>query len=229
MGHTQRLGRLAFHPAGAHVGTASYDGTWRLWDVETAAMLVEQEGHSRSVYIVAFQADGSLAASGSLDAYGAHSCTSMLQQSCRGVAAWFYSGSMPPPTICHPSTLCKSGTPMLGSELCLGANCGQSAPLAIDMWSLQLKLPRQRYAHDKGAVSLHGSNEHIASPLNSPGEQCSMYWQQTYAPLQSVHDLEGRWPFRSLIAPVHGRAALGPAHGAQHHGIGGSRGRCAVR
>lgn len=69
-GHTLRLGRLAFHPMGQHLATASYDETWRLWDVETGQSLVEQEGHSRSVYTVAFHRDGSLAASGGLDAIG---------------------------------------------------------------------------------------------------------------------------------------------------------------
>ena len=70
-GHTQRLGRVAFHPAGAHFGTASFDGTWRLWDVSTGDCLLEQEGHSRAVYALAFHPDGSLAASAGLDAHGA--------------------------------------------------------------------------------------------------------------------------------------------------------------
>lgn len=70
-GHSQRLGRVAFHPAGQLFGTASFDGTWRLWDIATGEALLEQEGHSRSVYALAFHPDGSLAASGGLDAYGA--------------------------------------------------------------------------------------------------------------------------------------------------------------
>ena len=69
-GHTDRLGRVAFHPMGQHFATASFDTTWRLWDVESGVCLLEQEGHSRSVYTVAFQCDGSLAASGGLDAIG---------------------------------------------------------------------------------------------------------------------------------------------------------------
>ncbi|GAB4822458.1 hypothetical protein N2152v2_009504 [Parachlorella kessleri] len=69
-GHSDRLGRIAFHPAGRHLGTASYDLTWRLWDCETGHCLLEQEGHSRSVYTVAFQCDGSLAISGGMDAVG---------------------------------------------------------------------------------------------------------------------------------------------------------------
>lgn len=69
-GHTQRLGRVSFHPMGDHFGTASFDGTWRLWDISTGDTLLEQEGHSRAVYALAFHPDGSLAASGGLDAFG---------------------------------------------------------------------------------------------------------------------------------------------------------------
>ena len=67
-GHTDRLARVAWHPHGSLVGTASYDRTWRLWDVERGTCLVEQEGHSSGVYTVAFHPDGSLAISGGLDA-----------------------------------------------------------------------------------------------------------------------------------------------------------------
>ena len=69
-GHSDRLGRIAFHPMGQHVASASFDLTWRLWDVNTGVCLLEQEGHSRAVYTVAFQCDGSLAASGGMDSYG---------------------------------------------------------------------------------------------------------------------------------------------------------------
>ena len=50
--------------------TASFDMTWRLWDVEKGMCLSEQEGHSRPVYTVAFHPDGSLAASAGLDSIG---------------------------------------------------------------------------------------------------------------------------------------------------------------
>ncbi|CAA7057093.1 unnamed protein product [Microthlaspi erraticum] len=46
----------------------NFDKTWRLWDVNTGAELLLQEGHSRSVYGLAFQQDGALAASSGLDA-----------------------------------------------------------------------------------------------------------------------------------------------------------------
>lgn len=66
-GHLERLARCAWHPMGDHVATASYDKTWRLWDVETGAELLLQEGHSRAVYSVAFQCDGALVATGGMD------------------------------------------------------------------------------------------------------------------------------------------------------------------
>ena len=62
-----RLGRCAFHPSGRVVGTACFDTTWKVWDVERGQELYEQEGHSRAVYTVAFHPDGSLAATGGLD------------------------------------------------------------------------------------------------------------------------------------------------------------------
>lgn len=69
-GHTNRLGKVAFHPCGSYFGTASFDGTWRLWDIESGETLLDQEGHSRAVYSLSFHPDGSLALSGGLDSYG---------------------------------------------------------------------------------------------------------------------------------------------------------------
>ena len=69
-GHTDRLARISFHPSGTCVGTASFDKTWRLWDVNTGVNLLEQEGHSKEVYSLSFQCDGSLALSCGLDAIG---------------------------------------------------------------------------------------------------------------------------------------------------------------
>lgn len=56
--------RVAFHPSGRYLGSASFDGTWRLWDIEKHTELLLQEGHSKEVYVVRFQDDGALSASG---------------------------------------------------------------------------------------------------------------------------------------------------------------------
>jgi U4/U6 small nuclear ribonucleoprotein PRP4 len=69
-GHSDRLGRCAFHPSGALLATASFDATWRLWDVERGTELMCQEGHGRAVVCVAFQRDGALALSGGMDGHG---------------------------------------------------------------------------------------------------------------------------------------------------------------
>ena len=42
-GHADRLARMAFHPGGDYVATASFDHTWRLWSVETGDELLCQE------------------------------------------------------------------------------------------------------------------------------------------------------------------------------------------
>lgn len=63
-GHQDRICRVAFHPSGDYVASASFDTSWRLWDVATSKELLLQEGHSKEVYAVEFQEDGALAASG---------------------------------------------------------------------------------------------------------------------------------------------------------------------
>ena len=63
-GHEARVARTAWHPSGAYVASASFDGTWRLWDVEKQNELLLQEGHSKEVYAIDFQDDGALVASG---------------------------------------------------------------------------------------------------------------------------------------------------------------------
>jgi U4/U6 small nuclear ribonucleoprotein PRP4 len=65
-GHQDRICRVAFHPTGDYIASASLDTTWRLWDVQTQKELLLQEGHSQGVYAIDFQDDGSLAASGSV-------------------------------------------------------------------------------------------------------------------------------------------------------------------
>jgi WD40 repeat protein len=59
-GHAARLCRTAFHPMHRHVGTTSFDYTWRLWDLETGQNLLLQDGHAREVFGLAFHVDGSL-------------------------------------------------------------------------------------------------------------------------------------------------------------------------
>ncbi len=63
-GHVDRVARVAFHPSGTYVASASFDTTWRLWDVNTAKEILLQEGHSKEVFSVEFQNDGVLCASG---------------------------------------------------------------------------------------------------------------------------------------------------------------------
>jgi U4/U6 small nuclear ribonucleoprotein PRP4 len=63
-GHKARVVRTVFHPSGNQVVSASFDGTWRLWDVKTSKELLLQTGHSKEVFAVSCQIDGSLVASG---------------------------------------------------------------------------------------------------------------------------------------------------------------------
>lgn len=66
-GHSARVCRIGFHPSGKYLGSASFDGTWRLWDVERGGEeLLLQEGHSKEVYAIAFQDDGALVCTGSV-------------------------------------------------------------------------------------------------------------------------------------------------------------------
>ncbi|KAH9965025.1 U4/U6 snRNP-specific spliceosomal protein [Lactifluus volemus] len=60
----------SLHPSGNYAASASFDTTWRLWDINTSKEILLQEGHSREVYAVEFQDDGALAASAGLDAIG---------------------------------------------------------------------------------------------------------------------------------------------------------------
>ena len=60
------------------MASASFDTTWRLWDVTTSKELLLQEGHSKEVYAVEFQNDGSLVASG----YGIIFGLRLTTQSC---------------------------------------------------------------------------------------------------------------------------------------------------
>ncbi|OLY82889.1 U4/U6 small nuclear ribonucleoprotein Prp4 [Smittium mucronatum] len=69
-GHLSRVAQVDFHPSGNYLASASFDGSWRLWDINTHSELLLQEGHSKEVYTVKFQNDGSLVASAGLDSIG---------------------------------------------------------------------------------------------------------------------------------------------------------------
>ena len=61
-GHEARLCRIRFHPMQRHVGTTSFDHSWRLWDLETGQSLLLQDGHADKVFAMSFHGDGSLVA-----------------------------------------------------------------------------------------------------------------------------------------------------------------------
>ncbi|CAG8693020.1 623_t:CDS:2, partial [Scutellospora calospora] len=59
-GHTSRVAKIDFHPSGRFIASASYDYSWRLWDVETTGELLLQEGHFKEVYAIRFQNDDAI-------------------------------------------------------------------------------------------------------------------------------------------------------------------------
>lgn len=59
-GHKARLCKVKFHPSGLHIVTTSFDHTWRMWDVETGAQLLLQDGHWKETYGIGMHIDGSL-------------------------------------------------------------------------------------------------------------------------------------------------------------------------
>lgn len=52
---------------GRYLASASFDLTWRYWDVETQQQLLLQEGHTKPVFTVEHQPNGSLISSAGLD------------------------------------------------------------------------------------------------------------------------------------------------------------------
>lgn len=67
VGHEDRCSQSRWHQSDNFLGTTSYDGTWRLWDVSTSKNILVQDGHNNAVYAMAFHAHGSLCATGDLD------------------------------------------------------------------------------------------------------------------------------------------------------------------
>ncbi|KAI7833669.1 WD40-repeat-containing domain protein [Kickxella alabastrina] len=70
-GHQGRVVHVDHHADGRLLGSASYDGSWRLWDLETQKELLLQEGHAREVFALRFQPDtAALVATAGLDGIG---------------------------------------------------------------------------------------------------------------------------------------------------------------
>ena len=56
-GHKARLCRVKWHPMGRHVGSTSYDTTWRLWDAETGRELLAMK-MPKEIFSLVFTSDG---------------------------------------------------------------------------------------------------------------------------------------------------------------------------
>jgi WD40 repeat protein len=66
-GHTKPVWDVAFHPDGRRLASSSWDGTTRLWDLETGKELHCFTGHAGKVFGLAFRPDGKQLASAGLD------------------------------------------------------------------------------------------------------------------------------------------------------------------
>jgi WD40 repeat protein/serine/threonine protein kinase/TPR repeat protein len=67
-GHEDFVASAAFSPNGARVATASGDGTARIWDANTGAVLGILRGHSAAIYAIEFSPDGRYVVTASDDA-----------------------------------------------------------------------------------------------------------------------------------------------------------------
>jgi ankyrin repeat protein len=66
-GHTKPIYTIAFLPDGRTLALGSDDGTVKLWDAGSGAVLQTLEGHNREVTAMAFSLDGRTLAVGSTD------------------------------------------------------------------------------------------------------------------------------------------------------------------
>lgn len=62
-GHEDRVNKVRFHPMGKYLVSTSHDKTWRLWDIETRKEIIAQTGHTKPLYALSLQCDGSLVVS----------------------------------------------------------------------------------------------------------------------------------------------------------------------
>ena len=68
VGHTATLWTIRFSPDGTQVVTASWDGTARIWDVETGALVrVLDSGSADALYWAEFSPDGETIVTGSIE------------------------------------------------------------------------------------------------------------------------------------------------------------------
>src|SRR5262245_26720734 len=64
-GHSKYVTSLAYSPDGLRIATGSADGTVKLWEATTGALIRTHEGHTGLVYALAFSPDGTRLASAS--------------------------------------------------------------------------------------------------------------------------------------------------------------------
>ena len=67
LGHTFGVSSVAFSPDGKHILSGSYDGTIKLWDINTGREIRTFSSHTDAVASVAFSPDGRQILSGSFD------------------------------------------------------------------------------------------------------------------------------------------------------------------